>query len=120
MGLVQKKAVLVNIVLVTLLSLPCVFGFNLLSGFQPLGAGSNILDLEDFIVSNNVLPLGSLVYLLFCVSKMGWGWDNFIEEANAGKGIKFPKWLRYYVSIVLPLVVVYIFIQGYISKFFAG
>ncbi|MCI9627460.1 MAG: sodium-dependent transporter [Clostridia bacterium] len=119
-GWSRKKAVLVNIVLVTLLSLPCVFGFNLLSGFQPLGTGSNILDLEDFIVSNNVLPLGSLVYLLFCVSKMGWGWDNFIAEANAGKGIKFPKWLRYYVSIVLPLVVVYIFIQGYISKFFAG
>ncbi len=119
-GWSRKKAVLVNIVLVTLLSLPCVFGFNLLSGFQPLGDGSNVLDLEDFIVSNNVLPLGSLVYLLFCVSKMGWGWDNFIAEANAGKGIKFPKWLRYYVSIVLPLVVVYIFIQGYISKFFAG
>ncbi len=119
-GWSRKKAVLVNIILVILLSLPCVFGFNLLSGFQPLGAGSNILDLEDFIVSNNVLPLGSLVYLLFCVSKVGWGWDNFIEEANEGKGIKFPKWLRYYVSIILPLVVVYIFIQGYVSKFLAG
>lgn len=119
-GWSRKKAVIINIVLVTLLSLPCVFGFNLLSGFQPLGAGSNVLDLEDFIVSNNVLPIGSLIYLLFCVTKMGWGWDNFIAEANTGKGMKFPKWLRYYVSIILPIAVLYIFIQGYISKFFMG
>lgn len=117
-GWSRKKAVAVNLVLVILLSLPCVFGFNLLSGFQPLGEGSNILDLEDFIVSNNLLPLGSLVYLLFCVSKRGWGWENFIAEANAGKGMKFPKWLRYYVTIILPLGVLYIFIYGYISKFF--
>lgn len=117
-GWSRKKAVAVNIVLVALLSLPCVFGFNLWSGFQPLGEGSNVLDLEDFIVSNNLLPLGSMVYLLFCVTKWGWGWDNFIAEANAGKGMKFPKWLRYYVSIVLPLAIVYIFVQGYVSKFF--
>lgn len=117
-GWSRKKAVVVNIVLVALLSLPCVFGFNLWSGFQPLGEGSNVLDLEDFIVSNNLLPLGSMVYLLFCVTKYGWGWDNFIEEANAGKGMKFPKGLRYYVSIVLPLAIIYIFVQGYVSKFF--
>lgn len=117
-GWSRKKAVAVNIVLVALLSLPCVFGFNLWSGFQPLGEGSNVLDLEDFIVSNNLLPLGSMVYLLFCVTKRGWGWDNFIEEANAGKGMKFPKGLRHYVSIVLPLAIIYIFVQGYVSKFF--
>ena len=82
----RGKAVAVNLVVIILLSLPCVFGFNLLSGFQPLGQGSTILDLEDFIVSNNLLPLGSLVYLLFCTSRYGWGWKNFRKEANAGTG----------------------------------
>lgn len=114
----RKKAVAVNFIAVIILSLPCVLGFNLLSGFQPFGAGSNIMDLEDFIVSNNLLPLGSLVYLFFCVTRYGWGWDNFMFEVNAGKGLKFPKWLRIYVTWILPLVVLYIFVQGYISKFF--
>ncbi len=109
----RKKAVVVNLVLVVALSMPCVLGFNVLSGFQPLGEGSTILDLEDFLVSNNFLPIGSLIYLLFCVTKVGWGWDNFIAEANAGKGLKFPKWLRFYVTFVLPLVVLFIFVQGY-------
>lgn len=117
-GWSRKKAVLINIVLVTVLSLPCVLGFSVFSGFQPFGAGSTIMDLEDFIVSSNLLPLGSLVYLFFCVTRYGWGWDNFIEEANTGKGIKFPKWTRKYVTFVLPLIVLVIFIQGYISKFF--
>ena len=71
--------------------MPCVLGFNVWSGFQPLGAGSTIQDLEDFIISNNLLPLGSLVYLLFCVTRYGWGWDNFIKEADTGNGIKFPE-----------------------------
>lgn len=114
----RKKAVLINIVVVIVFSLPCVLGFNLLSGIQPLGAGSNIMDFEDFIVSNNLLPLGSLVYLLFCVSKCGWGWNNFIKEANTGKGAKFPKWIRFYVTFILPIIVLVIFVQGYISKFF--
>lgn len=117
-GWSRKKAVAVNIVLVTLLSLPCALGFNVLSGIQPLGAGSTIMDLEDFIVSNNLLPLGSLVYLAFCVTRYGWGWDGFISEANAGKGLKFPKKLRFYVTFILPFIVVLVFVWGYVSKFF--
>lgn len=117
-GWSRKKAVLVNCILILLLSLPCVLGFNILSGVQPLGEGSTIMDLEDFIVSNNILPLGSLVYLLFCTSKRGWGWKNFTNEANTGSGIRFPKWARIYVSYILPLIVLAIFIQGYIAKFF--
>ena len=113
----RAKAVVVNLIAIVILSLPCVLGFNVLSGFQPLGAGSNVLDLEDFIVSNNLLPLGSLVYLLFCTSRYGWGWKKFCEEANAGEGIKFPKWTRIYVSYILPLIVLFIFVQGYWSKF---
>ena len=113
----RAKAVVVNLIAIVILSLPCVLGFNVQSGFQPLGAGSNVLDLEDFIVSNNLLPLGSLVYLLFCTSRYGWGWKKFCEEANAGEGIKFPKWTRIYVSYILPLIVLFIFVQGYWSKF---
>lgn len=88
------------------------------TAYSALGDGSTILDLEDFIVSNNILPLGSLVYLLFCVNRYGWGWDNFIREADTGNGIKFPKWARGYVTYLLPLIVLYIFVQGYIAKFF--
>lgn len=113
----RAKAVVVNLIAIVILSLPCVLGFNVLSGFQPLGAGSNVLDLEDFIVSNNLLPLGSLVYLLFCTSRYGWGWKKFCGEANVGEGIKFPKWTRIYVSYILPLIVLFIFVQGYWSKF---
>lgn len=113
----RAKAVVINLIAIVILSLPCILGFNVLSGFQLLGAGSNVLDLEDFIVSNNLLPLGSLVYLLFCTSRYGWGWKKFCEEANAGEGIKFPKWTRIYVSYILPLIVLFIFVQGYWSKF---
>lgn len=111
----RKKAVLVNIVAVTILSIPCVLGFNVWSDVSILGFG--IMDFEDFMVSNNLLPLGSLVYLFFCVSKYGWGWDNFMAEVNQGKGMKFPKWIRIYVTYILPLIVLFIFVQGYISKF---
>lgn len=117
-GWTRKKSVIVNLILIIILSLPCLLGFNVLSGFQPFGEGSNVLDLEDFIVSNNLLPLGSLVYLLFCTSKYGWGWNNFTKEADEGIGIKFPKWIRIYVSYILPIIVLYIFIKGYIDKFF--
>jgi len=117
-GWSRKKAVAINLVAIIILSLPCVLGFNLLSGITPLGAGSNIMDLEDFIVSNNLLPLGSLVYLIFCVTRYGWGWDNFIEEANAGTGLKFPRKIRFYVTYILPIIILYVFVQGYISKFF--
>ena len=113
----RTKAVVGNLIAIIVLSLPCIFGFNIWSGFMPLGAGSSIQDLEDFIVSNNLLPIGSLIYLLFCTSRYGWGWDKFQKEANAGTGIKFPGWARFYVSYILPLIVLFIFVQGYWSKF---
>lgn len=116
-GCSRKKAVFGNAVAIILLSLPCVLGFNVWKGFMPFGEGSNILDLEDFVVSNNLLPLGSLVYLLFCTCRYGWGWENFLAEADSGNGIKFPKWARIYVSYILPLIVLFIFVQGYIAKF---
>lgn len=116
-GWSRKKTVLVNIVLITVLILPCILGFNVLSGIQPLGEGSTLMDLEDFLVSNNVLPLGSLVYVMFCTSKHGWGWDNFMQEANAGKGMKFPAFLRKYMTYVLPVIVVVIYLKGYYDLF---
>lgn len=118
-GWSRKKSVIFNGILIAVLSIPCVLGFNVWSGFAPFGAGSTIQDLEDFIVSSNLLPLGSLAYLLFCVSKHGWGWENFIKEADAGKGVKFPKWAKGYLKYVLPIIVIIIFIMGYYSKFFA-
>lgn len=118
-GWSRKKAVLVNFFAILILSLPCALGFNILSFLQPIGDGSTIQDLEDFIVSSNLLPLGSLLYLLFCTSRYGWGWKNFLGEANTGKGFKFPTWIRGYVSYILPLIVIFIFFQGYIEKFSA-
>ncbi len=118
-GWERKKAVLVNGILIILLSMPCVLGFNVLGQITPLGAGSTIQDLEDFIVSNNLLPIGSLLYLLFCTSKKGWGWKNFIAEADAGKGLKFPQWSRFYVRYILPLIILFILVMGYWQKFFA-
>ena len=117
-GCSVKKAVAWNVIVVIILSLPCVFGFNIWSSFQPLGAGSNIQDLEDFILSDNLLPIGSLLYLLFCTSRYGWGFEKFLAEANEGSGIKFPRWARFYVSYILPLIVIFILAQGYIAKFF--
>lgn len=110
----RKKAVIINFILITLLSLPCALGFNVLSNIQPLGAGSTILDLEDFIVSQLLLPLGSLVYLLFCTSKYGWGFENYQKEANIGQGMKVPNWMKFYVTIILPIVVIFVFINGII------
>lgn len=116
LGWSRKKSSIVNTVLMIILSLPTVYGFNLLSHFQPMGQGSTVLTLEDFIVSNNLLPLGSMVFLLFCCHKFGWGWKNFIAEADAGVGIKFPQSLRIYVSYILPSIIFVIFILGYIEK----
>lgn len=110
----RKKAVIINFILITLLSLPCALGFNVLSNIQPLGAGSTILDLEDFIVSQLLLPLGSLVYLLFCTSKYGWGFENYQKEANIGQGMKVPHWMKFYVTIILPIVVIFVFVNGII------
>lgn len=116
-GCSRQKAVAVNIVAMILLSMPCVLGFNVLSGLQPLGEGSTIMDLEDFLVSNNFLPLGSLVYLFFCVRKNGWGWDNFTKEANAGDGMKFPVAVRFHMVYILPIIVVVIYLKGYYDMF---
>lgn len=116
-GWERKRVIRYNIVAIILLSLPCVLGFNKWSGFQPLGAGSCVLDLEDFLVSNNLLPLGSLVYLTFCTSRYGWGWDKFTAEADTGEGVRFPKWIRFYATYILPLIVLYIFANGYYALF---
>jgi len=116
-GWSRKKAALINTFLIIILSIPCVLGFNVLSWIQPLGKGTMILDLEDFILSYNLLPLGSLIYVLFCVSRYGWGFDNYLEEANTGKGIKMPRTLRWYLTWVLPAVIVLVIIQGYINFF---
>ncbi len=113
----RKKAVAINIIAQIILALPCVLGFNVLSSIQPLGAGSGIMDLEDFIVSNNLLPLGSLVYLAFCVKRSGWGWENFLEEADTGKGAKFPRWAKRYMQFGLPVIVVVIYLKGYWDMF---
>ncbi len=116
-GCSVKKAAVRSCLAICLLSIPCVLGFNLWSGFQPLGPGSTVLDLEDFLVSNNVLPLGSLVYVAFCTSRYGWGWDRFLEEANTGKGLAFPRAVRIYIKWVLPAIILFIFLQGYVAKF---
>jgi len=113
----RKKASFVNMFLLIVLSMPCVLGFNVLSGFQPLGAGSTVLDLEDFIISYNILPIGSLIYVLFCVSRYGWGFDNFMEEVNTGEGIKMPRALRIYLTWILPAIILIVLIQGYINWF---
>ena len=111
----RKKAVLINLIGVFLLSMPCVLGSNLWSGFTVLGM--DVSGIEDFLVSQNILPLGSLVYLLFCTSKKGWGWKRFLAEANAGEGLAFPKGVRFYVSYILPLIVLFIFVMGYWNQF---
>ncbi|WP_417145041.1 sodium-dependent transporter, partial [Raoultibacter massiliensis] len=115
-GWSRKKAVLVNGVAVILLSLPCALGFNVLSGAAIPGIG-DIQSIEDFIVSNNILPIGSLIYVLFCTSRRGWGWKNFIAEADTGKGIAFPKWAYLWVKFGIPTLIVVILVMGYIPKF---
>ena len=118
-GWSRKKSSLVNMVAIIVLSLPCVLGYNLWAwdGFAIFGGA--VLDFEDFLVSNILLPLGSLVYLLFCVTKYGWGWENFKREANTGKGVKMQEWMRVYLVYILPLIVLFIFGFGIYDKFFA-
>ena len=116
-GWSRKKAAVANIVLLILLSLPCVLGFNLWSAFEPLKAGNGIMDLEDFLVSNLLLPLGSLIYVLFCTSRYGWGWKKFCAEANEGKGPKVPNGLRWYCAYVLPCIVIVILVYGLVTYF---
>lgn len=118
-GWSRKKSGMVNMAAIILLSMPCVLGFSkwAWSGFSVFGG--TIMDLEDFLVSNILLPLGSLTYLLFCVSRWGWGWERFVEEANTGKGLKVKNWMRGYLTFVLPLIVLFIFVFGIYDKFFA-
>ncbi len=117
LGWSRKKASVVNCIGMLVLSTPCALGFNLLSGIN-LG-GKNILDMEDFAVSQVLLPIGALIFLLFCVTKWGWGFDKYIKEANTGKGMKMPHWFKYYFRFVLPVLIVVILVAGLVS-FFKG
>ena len=118
-GFGRIKACLICGASILVLSVPCALGFNLWSSVTPFASGSSIMDLEDFLVSNCCLPLGALCYLLFCVSKKGWGFDNYLAEVNAGKGMKVPKWLRPYMTYVLPLIIVAVFVIGIVTFEFA-
>ena len=113
----RKKACFFNCLFMFVLVLPCIFGFNTLRHITPLGEGTNLMDLEDFLVSNIILPLGALIYVLFCVSRFGFGWKNFTEEANRGKGLKVGNWMRGYITYVLPVIIVVIFVLGIVNYF---
>lgn len=112
-GISRKKSVVINAVIILIASLPCVFGFNIWSGFELFG--QNVLGMEDFLVSNILLPVGSLIYLLFCVTKFGWGFDNYLTECNTGKGMKFSRFLKPYFQFVLPILVLIVLVQGFIK-----
>lgn len=114
-GWKRIKACIICCIAMLILSLPCALGYNVLSNFHPFNSNTNVLDLEDFIVSYCLLPLGSLVYILFCTSKKGWGFDNFILEANTGKGPKVARWLKPYFTYVLPIIIVFVFIMGILT-----
>ena len=113
LGMSRKKAVVINLVLMLVLSMPCVLGYNVWSHIHPIG-DKNILDAEDFIVSNLLLPIGGLIYLVFCTSRFGWGFKNYIAEANKGKGIKLNEKLKPYFNYVMPVLIIIIFIRGLI------
>ena len=112
-----RKSVLINGTLLLILAVPCILGMTDWSNVTILG--KSIMDIEDFLVSNNLLPLGAVVFLLFCTTRYGWGWKNFLEEANEGKGMKFPsaKWYRFYLTFVLPLAILVITAMAYITLF---
>ena len=118
-GWKRIKACVICCASMLVLALPCALGYNLLGNFHPFNSDTNVLDLEDFIVSNCLLPLGSLVYILFCTSKKGWGFDNFLAEANTGRGAKVGRWLKPYLTYVLPLIIVFVFVMGIITFEFA-
>ena len=113
----RKKACIINGILLFVLSIPCCLGFNVLGFIQPMGEGTTIMDLEDFIVSNLILPLGSLVIILFCILKKGWGWDNYMNEVNTGRGLKMKGFMRGYITYVLPVLVLALFIIGIVRTF---
>ena len=112
-GISRKKASIINCILILILSMPCVLGYNVWSDVTFLG-GKNFLDFEDFIVSNLLLPIGSLIFLLFCVTKWGWGFDNYINECNGGTGLKMPRIFKPYFQFVLPILILIILIRGLI------
>ena len=116
-GIPHRRGTVLHMIGIWLLSLPCALGFNLLSGFQPLGPGSSVLDLEDFLISNNILPLGGLIFLLFCTLRRAWGWENFLAEVDQGEGLKFPRWLHGYLTYVLPWLIIFVLVMGYVDKF---
>jgi len=109
-GLARKKVCLICSIAMFVLTLPCILGFNVLSDVNIMGKG--IMDMEDYAVSNLMLPLGSLCFAMFCVLRYGWGWDKFVEEANQGKGLKVQKWMRPYMTFVLPIIIIVIFLGG--------
>ena len=108
----RRKTCLIGCVALILLGLPCALGYNAWSFIQPMGAGSTVLDFEDFLVSNLLLPGGSLVYLLFCVTRWGWGFDGYTAECNTGDGPKMPRWVKPYFKYVLPVLIAVILVQG--------
>ncbi len=118
-GWKRIKACVICCAGILVLSVPCALGYNVLGNFHPFNSGTNVLDLEDFIVSNCLLPIGSLIYVLFCTSKKGWGFDNFIAEANTGKGLKVARGLRTYLTYVLPLIIIFVFVMGILNFEFA-
>ena len=115
----RKKACIICGIAILVLSVPCALGFNLWSDFVPFASGSSVLDLEDFLVSNCFLPIGALCYVLFCVTKKGWGFKSFMAEANTGEGIKVKKWMKPYMTFVLPAIIIFVFIIGIINFEFA-
>ncbi len=113
----RKKSCIINGILMLVLSIPCALGFNVLSFIKPFGEGTTIMDLEDFLVSNILLPMGSLLFVLFCVTKKGWGWDNFVAEANEGKGLKVKNFMRWYCTFVIPVIILVLFGLGLYNYF---
>lgn len=113
----RKRAVVINCIVILILGLPCLFGYNYLSDIHPLGGSSTLLDTYDFILSNNILPFGTTCYVLFITLKHGWGFDNYIAETNTGRGLKLPYSFKNYYRFVLPIVIVALFIQGYVGVF---
>lgn len=113
----RKKACILNGIILFVFSLPCALGFNVLDFIQPLGEGSTIMDFEDFLVSNLILPIGAFIFVFFCTRKNGWGWDNFVNEANTGKGVKVKNWMRFYITYILPIVIAIVFLVGIYNLF---